>query len=175
MVQHSIIKNMVIRKAYCSANCKAKGQAKILIAVGIGSLGITLILISISTLLSIIVGLIGVFLIYRGISNDRISIGLETKRPKRTKRRVPSEWERIDEINQQRAMAESGTRNSQTRNEKYSNDSIIERDHVPKINVEELGKEVLACCYQSARLGQDMYCVCGRVVTEELKEIFLDS
>ncbi len=37
--------------------------------------------------------------------------------------------------------------------------------------VPELGREVRTCCYQSARIG-DRYCVCGRVVDDDLLSLF---
>lgn len=165
LVKYSIIKKMVIRKAYCSANCKAKGEAKKLISMGIGSIGIAIYMISTSTFFSIIFGLLGVLFTIRGISGNKIPIVIKRER------NVPSEWERIDRMNQRRPRASSRSRDSNTNN--YSN--VSQMDHVPKVKVGELGKEVLACCYQSARLNQDNYCVCGRVISKDLKQIFMSG
>lgn len=55
---------------------------------------------------------------------------------------------------------------------KGENTAVSVDPHVPEIYVKELDKDVLSCCYQSARFGKDDYCVCGRAIPKELKEIF---
>ncbi|MHA2169216.1 MAG: hypothetical protein ACXAB7_04915 [Candidatus Kariarchaeaceae archaeon] len=43
-----------------------------------------------------------------------------------------------------------------------------EDNDVPKIYSTELKKEILACCHQTARIGET-YCVCGRSIPKALK------
>lgn len=61
---------------------------------------------------------------------------------------------------------------SRTEDITRSGDNTTNDVHIPVIHVKQLDMDVLSCCYQSARFGKDDYCVCGRVVSIELKQIF---
>ena len=45
--------------------------------------------------------------------------------------------------------------------------------YVPNVHVKEINEYILVCCYQAARYGNDNYCMCGRVISQKLKEIFV--
>ncbi|MHA2250430.1 MAG: hypothetical protein ACXAD7_08705 [Candidatus Kariarchaeaceae archaeon] len=51
---------------------------------------------------------------------------------------------------------------------------IVKPEYVPKIYSNELKKKILACCYQTARIGET-YCVCGRSISEAMRMQITDS
>ena len=40
------------------------------------------------------------------------------------------------------------------------------------IEIKELQKRFLLCCYQAGRFGEQDYCLCGRVIPPELNMVF---
>lgn len=155
--KYSKLKDGKITTAYCSKRCKNKGTA-----IGDISKGI-IIMMAVLTLAFIgdnagwnvggylfILFIVGFNLMIMGMRHYKIKI---------------KSWMPQSLSKKSRLMSSSTSPYS-----KITSKSSTE--YVPKIHVKELNKDFLSCCYQEARYGKNGYCVCGRVISKELKEIF---
>ena len=53
-------------------------------------------------------------------------------------------------------------------------EKFVRSDDVELKYIDELGREVRMCCYQTARL-EETYCYCGRAVDEDIRALFKDK